>query len=204
MFLLSAVLLGLTAALARAAIFRRPLRSYEVRCSWLVFVAFLPQLFAFVLPTRATFPDHWAPAALVTSQIALLIFALLNFSKPGFWLLSLGLILNLTVIVLNGGLMPISPETVAVIFPQTAASLPLGERLGTGKDILLPAEQTRLGFLSDRFLIPYGAGHYVAFSLGDALVACGIILALWALSAPASPASDNLATGPDQSLSISR
>lgn len=189
MFLISAVLVGLLAGLLRAALTRRPLRSYELRLTWLVFIAFIPQLFAFVLPTKANFPDSLAPAALVISQAGLLIFAAANISKPGFWLLGLGLILNFAVIVLNGGLMPISPETVATIFPDAAISTMMGERLGTGKDVLLSVDQTRLWFLSDRFLIPYGPGYHVAFSLGDALVSCGIIVALWSLGAPAKAES---------------
>jgi hypothetical protein len=185
MFLLSAVLIGLVAGLLRAGIYRRPLHPYDLRLTWVVLIAFLPQLFAFVLPTKATFPDSLAPAALVISQAGLLIFALANLNTPGFWLLSLGLTLNLTVIVFNGGLMPISRETVSTIFPDMqAGAMVIGERLGTGKDILLAVDQTRLWALSDRFLVPYGPGYYVAFSPGDAMVAIGIIVALWAIGAP--------------------
>lgn len=187
MFLLAAVVVGLMAGLLRAALFKRPLRSYDFRLPWLVFIAFVPQLVAFILPTKALLPDLWASVALICSQAGLLIFALLNLRKPGFWLLGLGLTLNLAVIVLNGGWMPISPETVATMFPDSAGVLAVGERLGTGKDILLAADQTRLWFFSDRFLVPYGAGYHVAFSLGDALVSLGIIAALWSIGAPAQP-----------------
>lgn len=186
MFLLSAVAVGLVAGLLRAGISRRPLQSYNFRLMWVVIIAFLPQLIAFVLPTKATFPDSLAPAALVISQAGLLVFALANLNKPGFWLLSLGLALNLTVILFNGGLMPISPETVGAIFPNApSGAMVIGERLGTGKDILLAAEQTRLWALSDRFLIPYGPGYHVAFSAGDAVVAIGVIVAFWAIGSPA-------------------
>lgn len=190
MFLLAAVIVGLFAGLLRAAVLRRTIQPFDVRLTWLVFVAFLPQLFAFVLPTKANFPDGLAPAALIISQAGLLVFAAVNFNKPGFWLLSLGLACNLLVIVLNGGLMPISPATIQGIFPNAPAdAFVIGERLGTGKDILLTVEQTRLVFLSDRFLIPYGPGYAVAFSFGDALVAAGIILALWSISVPARSAT---------------
>ncbi len=187
MFLIAAVIVGLVAGLLRSVISRRPVQFFDLRLTWLVPIAFVPQLIAFVLPTKATFPDNLAPAALVFSQAGLLVFALANFNKPGFWLLSLGLALNLTVIVLNGGLMPISPETVRVIFPDApAGAMVIGERLGTGKDILLTVEQTRLWAFSDRFLIPYGPGYHVAFSAGDAIVALGVIAAFWAIGAPAN------------------
>ena len=186
MFLLASVIVGLTAGLLRAWIARRPLHPYDIRLFWLILAAFLPQLVAFVLPTKANFPDSLAPIALIVSQIGLLLFAIVNLKIPGFWLLTLGLALNLTVIIFNGGLMPISPETAATMFPNApAGAFVLGERLGTGKDILLAVEQTRLWFLSDRFLVPYGPGYHVAFSLGDAAVTLGIIWALWGIGAPA-------------------
>jgi len=184
MFLLASIIVGLSAGLLRAWITRRPLQSYDTRLTWLLLIAFLPQLIAFVLPTKSTFPDNLAPAALIASQMGLLLFALVNLKIPGFPLLTVGLAFNLIVIILNGGLMPISPETAASMFPNApAGALVLGERLGTGKDILLSVQQTRLWFLSDRFLIPY-AGYHVAFSLGDAAVTLGIIWALWGIGAP--------------------
>lgn len=190
MILLVAILVGLVAGLLRAAVLRRTIQPFDVRLTWLVFAALLPQLIAFVLPTRENFPDGLAPFALVFSQAGLLVFAAVNFNKPGFWLLILGLACNLLVITLNGGLMPISPETVQGLLPNAPAdAFVIGERLGTGKDILLSVEQTRLAFLSDRFLIRFGTGYAVAYSIGDVLVAAGIILALWSISEPARPAN---------------
>jgi uncharacterized protein with PQ loop repeat len=198
MFLLASVIVGLTAGLLRAWITRRPLQSYDTRLSWLLLIAFLPQLIAFVLPTKTAFPDALAPAALVASQIGLLLFAILNLKIPGFGLMAAGLALNLVVTIINGGLMPISPETATTIFPDApAGAMVLGERLGTGKDILLTVQETRLWFLSDRFLIPYGQGYYVAFSLGDLAVTGGIIWALWGIGAPPKP---NLTTSGKLSL----
>ena len=56
----------------------------------------------------------------------------------------------------------------------------MGSRLGTGKDIVLAVDQTRLWWLSDRFLLPLPGG-YVAFSLGDVLIAVGafFVLCVW-------------------------
>ncbi len=196
MFLLASVVVGLSAGLLRAWITHRPLRSDDIRFSWLILIAFLPQLFFFVLPTKAALPDSLAPAALIASQVGLLLFVILNFKIPGFWLLIIGLGLNLIVILCNGGLMPISPATATTIFPNApAGAMVLGERLGTGKDILLAVEQTRLWVLSDRFLIPYGQGYFVAFSLGDLFVTSGIVWVLWGMGAarkPNQPVTSNL------------
>lgn len=188
MILLGAFSVGLVAVGLRALILRRELHPFDVRWMGLLFVAFLPQLFAFVLPTRFEIPDVWASLALVSSQIGLLLFAMANVSKPGFPLLALGLASNLLVILLNGGWMPISPEMVQRVLPQASPDFwQIGARLGTGKDIVLPVEQTRLWVLSDIFLIHYGWNR-AAFSPGDVLVALGVIRALWALADRPAPA----------------
>jgi len=124
-----------------------------------------------------------AAVALVGSQFALLLFAWANRTQPAFWLLGIGLLLNLVVIVANGGLMPITPETVAHLTKAEPGLVwQVGERLGTGKDIVLNAEATRLWFLSDRFLLlPDGLGYQVAYSLGDVVIALG---AFWLLFSP--------------------
>jgi hypothetical protein len=181
--LLAAALVGLAAGWLRARSQRRPYLTVTLRHPWLVFLAFLPQWLAFGLQaTREHISTPWASAALISSQILLLIFVWFNRSHPAFWLLGLGLIFNFCVIVLNGGLMPISPETVHRLYPTALASeWQIGSRLGTGKDIVLAVEQTRLWFLSDRFLTPPVLNYQAAFSLGDVLIALG---ACWLLYAP--------------------
>jgi hypothetical protein len=179
--LLYAILIGLLAGALRARSGGRGLSVPHLDRVWLVPAAVLPQLLVFQFPgTKQVFPEALAPAILVSSQILLFLFVMSNRNKPGFWMLGLGLALNLAIILLNGGLMPISPETVARLAPDAAPdSWHIGERLGTGKDIVLTLEQTRLWFLSDRFLLPDGISTRAALSLGDILVAVGAIWMLW-------------------------
>jgi hypothetical protein len=188
MILTIAVFAGLLAGLLRAWLSKRRYDVPQIRHIWLVLIAFLPQWLVFFLPaTRRSIPDQWAIAALLTSQFLLLAFVGLNSyqqrfrNRFGFWLLGFGLILNLTVILLNGGLMPISPESVSHLVPDAVpGSWEIGSRLGTGKDVVLAVDQTRLWWLSDRFLLPL-PGRDVAFSLGDVLIAAGafFVLCVW-------------------------
>jgi len=187
MVLAAAVVIGLAAGLTRAWIHKRPYQTPSLRSPWLVFFAFIPQLAAFYLPRLGIrVPDQWVPFILVGSQIVLLYFIWINRKVAGFWLLGAGLALNFLVIVLNGGMMPISPETVRAVYPDVPETLwQVGERLGNGKDIVLPESETRLPFLSDRFLLPEWLSDRlnftVAFSLGDVLIALGVIWLLWQL-----------------------
>lgn len=181
MILLTAVVAGIVAALARAYWGNRQLQPLSLRYEWLVVAAFIPQLIAFQLPlTRAKFPDDGARIALVGSQALLIVFAWLNRKAKGFWALGIGLILNFAVIVLNGGLMPISPETVERL-ARGAGSWEVGERLGHTKDLILPVAQTYLSWLSDRFTLPDWIPYRVAFSVGDIIIGFGAFWLLWSL-----------------------
>jgi hypothetical protein len=181
MILLLAVVAGLLAGLARAWHGGHPLRSPDLRLSWLVPVAFLPQWLAFYLPaTRRLITVNLAAAALISSQALLLVFAWRNRNQTGFRAMGLGLTLNLLVIALNGGLMPVSPETMARLHPETQ---PEAWQVGTrqGWNIVLPIATTRLSWLSDRLLTPSWLPIQKALSAGDVLIAGGAFWLLWAL-----------------------
>jgi hypothetical protein len=147
---------------------------------WLVFVGFLPQFLAiYFLKTRIVIPDRIAALCLVASQLTLFLFAWLNRRLPGMWILIVGLIFNLVVMAVNGGFMPISPQTAErLVGEATASNLMLGNRFGF-KDVLLPTHETRLELLADRFLPPASFPYQVAFSLGDILITIG---AFWILA----------------------
>lgn len=179
MILLPAVGAGLLAALARARYGNRHLRSPELRLLWLVPVAFFAQWLAFYGPGfRTWMRDDSLAIALVGSQALLLAFAWLNRSQAGVWALGLGLALNLLVIALNGGLMPVSPETVAQLLPGAPPDAwQVGNRLG--RNIVLPVTATRLWWLSDYILLPAWFPIRKALSIGDILIAGGAFWLLW-------------------------
>jgi len=179
--LLLSVLAGITIGLLNAYIKKQSFQAPDLKFTWLAVLAFAPQFFAFYLPvTREWMPDYLVAIGLVTSQILLLAFAYLNRKSVGMWVLIGGLALNLVVISLNGGFMPISPETASHLAPAALVeSMPLESRFGKSKDILLLPENTRLEWLADRLIAPKWFPLQVAYSIGDILVATG---AFWMLA----------------------
>ncbi len=166
---------GLLTGIGVSRLRGHPYRPPALRHIWLVFVGFLPQFLAIYLTqTRALTPNWLAAGCVVLSQVALFAFAWANRQVAGMTLLMIGLLLNLAVITANGGFMPIAPQTVVrLIGAERAALLQEGSRFGF-KDILLSAQQTRLAWLSDRFLPPAWFPYQVAFSLGDVFIAAGV------------------------------
>jgi hypothetical protein len=185
--LLVAVLAGLIAGLLRAWITNRQFALPELQAVWLVPLAFIPQWLVFSWPpVRDLMDETKAPIVLVGSLLLLLIFAWANRQHRAFWLLGLGLFLNLLVIVLNGGLMPVSPEMVRVLLPnaQSPEDWQPGHWLRGSKDIVLPEAETRLVWLSDRLLLPDLGPLERALSLGDVLISVGVFWLLWQAGGP--------------------
>jgi hypothetical protein len=174
---------GLVAGLIRTRIYHSTLNITNLRFAWLVPVAFIPQLFVFQLPaTRSFASEDLVGIALISSQVALLAFVWINRRKATIWVLGLGLILNLMVIILNGGLMPMTPDTVHAMVPEApSGAWQLGTRFGTGKDVVLPADEARLWWLSDRFVLPSWFPYPAAFSVGDVFIAFGAFWLLWSM-----------------------
>lgn len=170
----------------RAKISKGQMRMIDMQHLWLVFVAYIPQFFAFYFtPTQKLIPNIWIPFLLIGSQILLLLFAWINRKIKGFRLLGLGLLSNFTAIVLNGGYMPIPPYAAQKLIPPGSnIVLELGERVGLGKDILLLIEDTNLWFLGDVLTLPAWMSYPLAFSFGDILIGMGAFWLLWELGRP--------------------
>src|SRR5438477_1762150 len=109
-------------------------------------------------------------ALIVASQSLLLAFCAANWRYSALRLLSLGFLLNLLPMLLNGGYMPVTPDAMrAVVGPLKADFVISGlVRSGT-KDLVLPMSESRLGFLGDVFVLPYPFMFATVFSPGDVL-----------------------------------
>ncbi len=169
-----AIFLGLIAGLILAKVKSNEFVLPRLKNLWIILLGFLPQALIFFVPvTRDLIPDQLVPAILIGSQLILLTFVWFNRKQTGIWIMGIGLLLNLIVISVNKGWMPISPETLngLQVSPETWQ---VWQRHGYSKDMVIPLESTRIWFLSDVFRINFNDFYKVAFSLGDIMISGGI------------------------------
>lgn len=139
----------------------------ELRAWWLLIVGFGLQAATRFLPHTS-----WAETAglimVLTSFGLLMILVLVNRNRPGMWLAGVGVLMNFTVISLNGG-MPVLVEAAQVASGFTQADPDIA---GSFKHVLLD-ESTRVTMLAD--VIPIRlAGQGQVISLGDVFLAVGL------------------------------
>jgi len=103
---------------------------------------------------------------------ALLVVVAANWRLPGISMLGLGLLLNATVIALNGGLMPEAPETLHI--KHSGEQVAIGQHPPHSKDVVLPRDQARLWWLGDVITPPPEFPVQLVISAGDLFVATGI------------------------------
>jgi len=142
------------------------LADVDVRQGWALFAALALQAASLYLPEL---PRGARVGLGVVSYPVAAVFVVANRHLPGVPLAALGAALNLLAIVANRGIMPASPSALA------AAGLPLtvpGYRNSTA------VADPRLWFLGDVFAIPASWPFSNVFSIGDVLLALGV---LWGL-----------------------
>ena len=151
-----------------------------IRLGPLAFMGLALQLLAIFGPLGSN--DIPRRILLVGSYPLLLVFVLANLRRPGLMLIGVGLLLNFVAIVSNGGLMPVSPDTLERI-GQPPEELSLGEWVSGSKDVLLAREDTHLWFLTDT-LTWKNPTAISAFSVGDLVIAVGLVVILGELFLP--------------------
>jgi hypothetical protein len=180
MILALAVVVGLAASLVHygGRAFHR-IAAIPLRSAWLALLAFVLQWPLLQAPAGAVQRIGMQQALFLLSHLLLLGFVWRNRQLPGIQIVGLGVVCNLLVIAANGGLMPITPETLIQINPgSTLAQWSIGAHYGHSKDIILLWAEIRLGALSDILVIPPPFPRPTAFSLGDLLIASGIVVLL--------------------------
>jgi len=171
-----AFLLGLMAAGGRVS----NLANIEVRRGWLAPLAFLMQACMMFMPAEMGGGLLSARSVIFMISYALLFVVIwYNRQLPGVKLIGLGLLLNFLVIVLNGGFMPITPETLVQIrYDGNTPRLESGYLVTRTKNMVMEPGEARLWFLSDVLVLPHPFPIPSALSLGDILIVAGVFLFL--------------------------
>ena len=189
MILLAALLVAFVIALLSGGKVGR-LAALPLRLAWLALLGFGAQVYLLYWPS-ATAPALLSPhtAILIASYLLLLIFVWINRRLAGMFIIGLGLLMNLTVMLANGGYMPITPAAVTRVGHQyELQTTEPGARLRNTKDVLLAREQTNLWFLSDIFVAPRPFPIPSVFSPGDVVLAFGAsALLIIAMRRPEAP-----------------
>jgi hypothetical protein len=139
----------------------------EMRSWWLLFLSLGLQLGTRFLPDESW--SEWVGVVMVlVSFVLLMLLVVLNRSKPGMWIAGLGVLMNFTVIAVNGG-MPVLAEAAEV---ASGFSISEPDLSTTFKHVLLD-ESSRLTFFAD--VIPLRiAGFGEVISIGDIFLALGL------------------------------
>jgi hypothetical protein len=133
---------------------------FEIRLRgwWLLFVGFGMQIAAGFLDSDRS---DLATGLVLLSFVPLMAVVWLNRDEAGMWIAGIGILMNFTVIAINGG-MPVMPAAVELA-GGSAESLELN-----AKHVILTAD-TALPFLGDIIPLP---GSVI--SLGDVFLAVGL------------------------------
>jgi len=168
MFILYAVLIGLVAGFLAGG---RVSAIGEIRFRWapLVIVGFLAQVLLFSDAVAERVGDL-GPALYVGSTLTVVVAVLRNVAIPGIPLVALGAISNLVAIVANGGYMPASPAAMAA----------LGKAAPTVYSNSAVVSQPALAALTDVFALPSWLPFHNIFSVGDVVLAVGVVIVIWA------------------------
>jgi hypothetical protein len=180
MILASAVVIGLVASLIR---YRRhtvdQLAAIPLHWMWLALLALALQWP--LIRARGGDPRQVVvqQALFLLSHLLLLGFVWRNRHLSGIRIVGLGVLCNLVVVALNGGFMPVAPETLLQIHPGSALEhWSVGLHVGYSKDLVLSQASTRLWVLSDILILPPPFPWPTAFSVGDLIIAMGVVVLL--------------------------
>ncbi len=152
----------------------RNIESRQLRKGYLVALALGIQLLIFPLGRIGPIVNWGTEGLHLLSYGLLVLFLWTNRRHWPLLVMGVGLLANLLVIAVNGGLMPADPEALGRAGAHRAAEVL--EEEGHVGNVVRMSGTTRLNFLGDWLCIPERVPLATAFSLGDLLIALGLVL----------------------------
>ena len=168
--LTTSVLLSFLIALLRGGDLRR-LGGNTIKLWWLLVLAFAIKFLAQSSYGPQLGLTPYGPAINTASFAVVLGVLLWNRDLPWAWLIAVGVALNLVVVALNGGQMPVFPEALLALGKEASLN-----RIASGGDPKHSAvtEATRLPWLGAWLPVP--GPMSAAASPGDVVMAIGVML----------------------------
>jgi hypothetical protein len=176
--LLAGAVLGLLAGLLTGGSTQN-LVARRLRWPLVVIAAFAVKELLIHTPLGTT---NAAPAIFTVSLVILIAWTLWHWHElPGIGLVALGMTINLVVVALNGGHMPVVAAAAHLGPPQL-------QQTGVWAQYSLIGPGTRLPWLSDLILFPDPLGRLFpqAYSPGDIVATVGLTLVLFLATRPVS------------------
>ena len=167
MFVLVAVPIGVIVGLLIGGRLDR-LQQIRFEWGWLAVAGLAVQIVLFSTSLPESFSPGVGEAIYVASTGAVLVAVWRNLAIPGLALVAIGAISNLAAIVANLGVMPTTAEALAT------AGLGPDDAFSNSAVLADPA----LAPLTDIFAIPAGVPLANVFSIGDVLIALGIVVTI--------------------------
>jgi len=163
-------------------------QGFELRALPIGVGAFAVQALIFT-PRSETALGSWLPVMYMLTMCSLMVFLWLNRHVSGVPVLMVGLMLNLVVIVANGGWMPVDPQALIATGQSERAALLM--QAGRAANCVLMSEASHLNFLGDRIVIPFLGTLGSAFSIGDLVTLAGEAVLVFGMVRPktAEPAN---------------
>ena len=174
MFMLFAILPAFLVAWALGGRFEGFLKQ-RFRSVWLIWVALGVQLILFT-PLGNGIPAGSLRLAHSLTYLPIIAFLVLN-RAAGLALIAVGVATNFVAIVANGGLMPVDPQAQQAVF---------GAGFDYGHPVNTDATADHLLLLGDVMALPSWFPFANAFSIGDLLLAVGLVWAVARLSVGSS------------------
>jgi hypothetical protein len=180
MFLLYAIAIGLTLGVLTGGR-AEGLASLQLRWAPLAIAGFAAQVILFAAPVSDRVGDA-GPPLYVASTALVLVAVARNIRIAGLPIVVLGAASNVIAIVANGGFMPASPTAMDALGRHAATTYSNSAILAN------PA----LAALTDQYALPGWLPMANVFSIGDALIALGVGIAIISAMRSAAGASRNL------------
>lgn len=167
MFVLIAIPIGVVIGLLVGGRIER-LSQLRFYWAWLAIAGLAIQVVLFSTSMADSLPPGVGEAIYVASTGMVLIAVWRNLAVPGLAIVAVGAISNLAAVVANGGVMPTTIDAV-----RTAG---LASEAGFSNSAVLA--DPALAPLTDIFAVPAGMPLANVFSIGDVLIAVGLIVTI--------------------------